>query len=143
MLRDCYDSENQNPNFALSCLAIGKSAVMAVTKQSSDGSEPLTIHRIGNAASDTALTLLVRFPNATRVDDIVSFFFDGNGFLTALLRPSDDKSALTYMSMFFGRELSTGNLSATVPYAYNTHGGGLIAGHYNNMFCVYNFTKLQ
>ena len=143
VLRDCYDSENQNPNFALSCLAIGKSAVMAVTKQSSDGSEPLTIHRIGNAASDTALTLLVRFPNATRVDDIVSFFFDGNGFLTALLRPSDDKSALTYMSMFFGRELSTGNLSATVPYAYNTHGGGLIAGHYNNMFCVYNFTKLQ
>jgi hypothetical protein len=46
------------------------------------------------------------------------------------------------MTMFFGRGIETGDLSATVPFGYNTRGGGLIAGHYDNVFCVYDFSKL-
>jgi hypothetical protein len=51
-------------------------------------------------------------------------------------------TALAYTTMFFGRGIQTGDISATVPYGYNTRGGGLIAGHYNNAFCVYDFSKL-
>jgi hypothetical protein len=47
-----------------------------------------------------------------------------------------------YISKVVGREISTGNLSADVPYGYNTRGGALIAGHYDNSFCVYDFSRL-
>jgi len=145
ILRDCFDTNNQNLNFALCRLAIGKAAVLAITKQKQDGSVPLTIHRLGVDGTDTSLTLTIGFPSNTIVDGIVSFYFDQNGALTTLLKPSvksPSTSALTYMSMFFGREISTGSLSASVPYGYNTGGGGLVAGHYNNTLCVYDFRKL-
>jgi hypothetical protein len=145
ILRDCFDTNNQNLNFALCRLAIGKAAILATTKQVQDGSAPLTIHRFGVDGTDTSLTLTIGFPSNTVVDGIVSFFFDHNGALTTLLKPSGKRpstSALTYISMFFGREISTGNLSASVPYGYNTGGGGLVAGHYNNTLCVYDFRKL-
>jgi hypothetical protein len=119
--------------------------VLAITKQKQDGSAPLTIHRLGVDGTDTSLTLTIGFPSNTIVDGIVSFYFDQNGALTTLLKPSvksPSTSALTYMSMFFGREISTGSLSASVPYGYNTGGGGLVAGHYNNTLCVYDFRKL-
>ncbi len=80
-----------------------------------------------------------------RLDGIVSLYINNNGILTVLVQPSKEKSsttALAYTTMFFGRGIQTGDISATVPYGYNTRGGGLIAGHYNNAFCVYDFSKL-
>ena len=144
-VRECLDTELQNPNFALHPFAVGKLSVIAVTQQAPAGDTPLSIHRFGTAAMDTALTLTVRFLGNRRLDDIISFYINDNGLLTALMQPSKEKSstrALTYMTMFFGRGVETGDLSATVPYGYNSRGGGLIAGHYNNVFCVYDFSKL-
>ena len=144
-VRECLDTELQNPNFALHPFAVGKLSVIAVTQQAPAGDTPLSIHRFGTAAMDTALTLTVRFLGNRRLDNIISFYINDNGLLTALMQPSKDKSsgrALTYMTMFFGRGVETGDLSTTVPYGYNTRGGGLIAGHYNNVFCVYDFSKL-
>ena len=143
--RECLDTEDQNPSFALFPLTIGNSAVIAVTKQTPDGDAPFSIHRFGIAATDTALTLSMRFPGEKRVEGIVSFYINKNGVVTALLQPSQEKSAttaLTYARMFFGRGIETGDLSAAVPYGYNAAGGGLIAGHYANTFCVYDFSKL-
>jgi hypothetical protein len=143
--RECLDTEDQNPSFALYPLTIGNSAVIAVTKQSSAGDAPLSIHRFGIAASDSALTLSIRFPGEKRVERIVSFYINKNGVVSALLQPSQEKpsgAALTYARMFFGRGIETGDLSASVPYGYNAASGGLIAGHYSNTFCVYDFSKL-
>ena len=145
IVRDCYDSEYQNPNFALSSLATGRSAAIAVTSHSPDGSAPLTLHRFGNAATDTALTLTVRFPGYKRVESIMTFSLNNYGAVTALLQPDKQTSsrvALTYMSMFFGRGIETGDLSTSKPFAYNAYCDGFFAGHYNNMFCVYDFSKL-
>ena len=144
-VRECLDTELQNPIFALHPFAVGKLAVIAVTQQAPAGDTPLSIHRFGTAAMDTALTLTVRFLGNRRLDNIISFYINDNGLLTALMQPSKDKlsgSALTYMTMFFGRGVETGEFSASVPFGYNTRGGGLIAGHYNNEFCVYDFSKL-
>jgi hypothetical protein len=144
-VRECLDTELQNPNFALHPFAVGKLAVIAVTQQAPAGDTPLSIHRFGTAAMDTALTLTVRFLGNRRLDNIISFYINDNGLLTALMQPSKEKSstsALTYMTMFFGRGVETGEFSASVPFGYNTRGGGLIAGHYNNEFCVYDFSKL-
>jgi hypothetical protein len=143
--RECFDTADQNPSFALYPLTIGTSAVIAVTKQSPDGYGPFTIHRFGIAATDTALTLSMRFPGEKRVERIVSFYINRNGVVTALLEPSAEKSssaALTYARMFFGRGIETGDLSASVPYGYNSSDGGIVAGHYANTFCVYDFSKL-
>ena len=143
--RECFDTEDQNPAFTLYPLTIGNSAFIAVTKQSLDADNPFSIHRFGIAATDTALTLSMRFPGEKRVEGIVSFYINKNGVVTALLQPSQEKSAttaLTYARMFFGRGIETGDLSAAVPYGYNAAGGGLIAGHYANTFCVYDFSKL-
>lgn len=145
IIRDCYDSEYQNPNFALSSLATGRSAAIAVTSYSPDGSAPLTLHRFGNAKTDTALTLIVRFPGNKRVESIMTFSLNNYGAVTALLQPSKQTSspvALTYMSMFFGRGIETGDLSTSKPFAYNANYDGLFAGQYNNLFCVYDFSKL-
>ncbi len=145
IVRECLDTEDQNPNFALYPLTIGNSAVIAVTKQSSAGDAPFSIHRFGIAATDSALTLSIRFPGEKRVERIVSFYINKNGVVSALLQPSQEKpsgAALTYARMFFGRGIETGDLSASVPYGYNAAGGGLIAGHYANTFCVYDFSKL-
>jgi hypothetical protein len=143
--RECLDTELQNPNFALHPFTVGKLAGIAVTQQTPTGDTPLSIHRFGYAAMDTALTLTVRFLGNRRLENIISFYINDNGLATALMQPSKDKSsnsALTYMTMFFGRGIETGDLSATVPFGYNTRGGGLIAGHYDNVFCVYDFSKL-
>lgn len=132
IFRDRYDSEKQNVDFALRCLPTGNSAVIAVTNQASNGSETINMHRFGNAATDTALTLTVRFADYKRVGSIISLYFDDHGALIVLLQPSNQpvaNTALTYISKVVGREISTGNLSADVPYGYNTRGGGLIAGH--------------
>ena len=145
IIRDCYDSEYQNPNFALSSLATGRSAAIAVTSYSPDGSAPLTLHRFGNAKTDTALTLIVRFPGNKRVESIMTFSLNNYGAVTALLQPSKQTTspvALTYMSMFFGRGIETGDLSTSKPFAYNANCDGLFAGQYNNFFCVYDFSKL-
>jgi hypothetical protein len=145
IFRDCYDAENQNPNFALCCLTIGKAAIIALTTKSPDGSEPFTIHRFGNAATDTALSITLRFLGHKRLDSIISFYINNNGVLTALVQPGKEKSsnaALTYTTMFFGRGVETGDLRTTVPFGYSTRGGGLIAGHYNNAFCIYDFSTL-
>jgi len=145
IIRDCYDSEYQNPNFALSSLATGRSAAIAVTSYSPDGSAPLTLHRFGNAKTDTALTLIVRFPGNKRVESIMTFSLNNYGAVTALLQPSKQTSspvALTYMSMFFGRGIETGDLSTSKPFAYNANCDGHFAGQYNNLFCVYDFSKL-
>lgn len=143
--RECLDTEDQNPSFALYPLTIGNSAVIAVTKQSSAGDAPFSIHRFGIAATDSALTLSIRFPGEKRMERIVSFYINKNGVVSALLQPSQENpsgAALTYARMFFGRGIETGDLSASVPYGYNAAGGGLIAGHYANTFCVYDFSKL-
>ena len=145
IFRDCYDAENQNPTFALCPLMIGRSAIIAVTSKAQDGSKPLSVHRFGNAETDTALTIIVRILGHRRLDGIVSLYINNNGILTVLVQPSKKKSsttAMAYTTMFFGRGIQTGDVSATVPYGYNTRGGGLIAGHYNNVFCVYDFSKL-
>ena len=145
IFRDCYDVANQNPNFALCPLMIGKSAIIAVTSKAPDGSKPLSVHRFGNAETDTALTIIVRILGHRRLDGIISLYINNNGILTVLVQPSKEKAsttALAYTTMFFGRGIQTGDISATVPYGYNTRGGGLIAGHYNNAFCVYDFSKL-
>ena len=143
--RECFDTEDQNPNFALYPLTIGNSAVIAVTKQSPDGSDPFSLHRFGIGATDTAITLSMRFPSYKRVDSIVSFYINKNGVVTALLMPSQEKpssAALTYTRMFFGRGIETGDLSAAVRYGYNSSDDGLVAGHYDHTFCVYDFSKL-
>jgi hypothetical protein len=87
----------------------------------------------------------MRFPGEKRVESIVSFYINRNGVVTALLEPSAKKpssAALTYARMFFGRGIETGDLSASVPYGYNSSDGGIVAGHYANTFCVYDFSKL-
>jgi hypothetical protein len=145
IFREHVDTNKQNPNFALVCLPVGKSAVFAMTSRSSDGSDPFTIHRVGNAKTDTAISITLRFPRDRRLDSIVSFYLNQNGAMTALLQPRQLKStdtALTYSNMVFGRGIETGDLIASKPFAYNTRGGGLIAGHYDNAFCVYNFSRL-
>ena len=145
ILRDRFDTENQNLNFALCCLPIGKSALIAVTTHSTAGPEGIVMHRFGNAHTDTSLTLSVGLPNDERVDDIVSFFIDGNGAANILLRPRKAKSsnaALSYVRKFFGREVSTGSLTSDVPFAYTTGAAGYVAGHYNNTFSVYYFGLL-
>ena len=145
ILTDRFDTENQNLNFALCCLPIGKSALIAVTTHSTAGPEGIVMHRFGNAHTDTSLTLSVGLPNDERVDDIVSFFIDGNGAANILLRPRQAKSsnaALTYVRKFFGREVSTGSLTSDVPFAYTTGAAGYVAGHYNNTFSVYYFGLL-
>lgn len=142
---DRYDSEKQNVDFALRCLPTGNSALICVTNQASNGSETINMHRFGNAATDTALTLTVRFADYKRVGSIISLYFDDNGALIVLLQPSNQpaaNTALMYISKVVGREISTGNLSADVPFGYNTRGGALIAGHYDNSFCVYDFSRL-
>ena len=103
------------------------------------------MHRFGNAETDTALTLTVRLPGHQRVGSFVSLTFDTNGALNALLRPIPQKSsnvALTYIRKHYGREISTGSLSSSIPFAYTKTAGGYVAGHYNNTFCVYNFSQL-
>ena len=145
ILTDRFDTENQNLNFALCCLPIGKSAVIAVTTHSTAGPEGIVMHRFGNAHTDTSLTLSVGLPNDERVDDIVSFFIDGNGAANILLRRRKAKSsnaALSYVRKFFGREVSTGSLTSDVPFAYTTGAAGYVAGHYNNTFSVYYFGLL-
>ena len=145
ILTDRFDTENQNLNFALCCLPIGKSALIAVTTHSTAGPEGIVMHRFGNAHTDTSLTLSVGLPNDERVDDIVSFFIDGNGAANILLRPRQAKSsntALTYVRKFFGREVSTGSLTSDVPFAYTMGAAGYVAGHYNNTFSVYYFGLL-
>ena len=145
IFRDQFDTENQNPSFALCGLPVGKSSIIAVTTHSPDGSDSFTIHRVGNGTTDTAITITLQFPRNSRLDSIISFYVNNNGALTALLQPRGPKSsntALTYSSMVFGRGIETGDLSATVPFGYNTHGGALIAGHYDNAFCVYSFSGL-
>ena len=143
--RDHYDSESQNPDFALCNFQNAMASVVGVTQRSPNGSEQITIHRFGNEETDTALTLTVRLPRHQRVDSVISLNFDSNGALNALLRPTPQKSsnvALTYVRKYYGREVSTGSLSASVPHAYIASTNGLVAGHYNNSFCVYNFSQL-
>lgn len=143
--RECFDTEDQNPDFTLFPLTIGNSAFIAVTKQSPDADNPFSIHRFGIAATDTALTLSMRFPGKKRVERIVSFYINKNGVVAGLLQPDQEESssvALTYTRMFFGRGIQTGALSAVVPYGYNEARGEIVAGHYANMFCVYDFSKL-
>jgi hypothetical protein len=145
ILRDCFDSENQNLNFALCCLPIGKSVLIAATTYSPTGLKGIIMHRFGNAKTDTALTLTVGLPNDERVAGILSFFIDSNGAANILLRPHEATSpnaAMTYVRKFFGREVSTGSLTTTVPFAYTTGGAGYVAGHYNNAFSVYYFGLL-
>lgn len=145
IFRDQFDTENQNPNFALCGLPVGKSSIIAVTTHSPDGSDSFTIHRVGNGTTDTAITITLQFPRNSRLDSIISFYVNNNGALTALLQPrgpTSSNTALTYSSMVFGRGIETGDLSATVPFGYNTHGGALIVGHYDNAFCVYSFSGL-
>ena len=145
IFREHVDTDRQNPNFAIICLPVGKSAVFAMTSRSSDGSDPFTIHRVGNAKTDTAISITLRFPRDRRLDSIVSFYINQNGAMSALLKPRQLKStdtALTYSNMVFGRGIETGDLIASKPFAYNTRGGGFIAGHYDNAFCVYNFSRL-
>lgn len=142
---ECFDTEDQNPDFTLYPLTIGNSAFIAVTKQSPDADNPFSIHRFGIAATDTALTLSMRFPGKKRVERIVSFYINKNGVVAGLLQPSQEQpsgAALTYTRMFFGRGIQTGALSAVVPYRYNDARGEIVAGHYNNAFCVYDFSKL-
>ena len=144
--RDSFNVGVQDPNFALRSLTIGKSAAIAVTYQPPDAYDSFSIHRFGIDATDTALTMSMRFPGNKRVNRIVSFYINNNGVVTSLLERSKDElsnTALTYVSMFIGRGIETGDLSASKSYAYNTGGGGLIAGHYDNAFCVYDFRKLQ
>jgi hypothetical protein len=79
------------------------------------------------------------------VERIVSFYINKNGVVAGLLQPDQEESssvALTYTRMFFGRGIETGDLSASVPYGYNSSDGGIVAGHYANTFCVYDFSKL-
>ena len=143
--RECFDTEDQNPAFTLYPLTIGNSAFIAVTKQSPDADNPFSIHRFGIAATDTALTLSMRFPGKKRVKRIVSFYINKNGVVAGLLQPDQEESssaALTYTRMFFGRGIQTGALSAVVPYRYNEARGEIVAGHYANTFCVYDFSKL-
>jgi hypothetical protein len=143
--RECFDTEDQNPDFTLFPLTIGNSAFIAVTKQSPDADNPFSIHRFGIAATDTALTLSMRFPGKKRVERIVSFYINKNGVVAGLLQPDQEESssvALTYTRMFFGRGIQTGALSAVVPYGYNEARGEIVAGHYGNTFCVYDFSKL-
>jgi hypothetical protein len=100
---------------------------------------------VGNAKTDTAISITLRFPRDRRLDSIVSFYINQNGAMSALLKPRQLKStdtALTYSNMVFGRGIETGDLIASKPFAYNTRGGGFIAGHYDNAFCVYNFSRL-
>ena len=142
---ECFDTEDQNPDFTLYPLTIGNSAFIAVTKQSPDADNPFSIHRFGIAATDTALTLSMRFPGKKRVARIVSFYINKNGVVAGLLQPSQEQpsgAALTYTRMFFGRGIQTGALSAVVPYRYNDARGEIVAGHYDNAFCVYDFSKL-
>jgi hypothetical protein len=143
--RECFDTEDQNPDFTLYPLTIGNSAFIAVTKQSPDADNPFSIHRFGIAATDTALTLSMRFPGKKYVKRIVSFYINKNGVVAGLLQPSQEQSssaALTYTRMFFGRGIQTGALSAVVPYRYNEARGEIVAGHYANTFCIYDFSKL-
>lgn len=143
--QDHYDSENQNLDFALCTLPAAMATVIGVTQRSPNGSERITMHRFGNAETDTALTLTVRLPGHQRVGSFVSLTFDTNGALNALLRPIPQKSsnvALTYIRKYYGREISTGSLSSSIPFAYTKTAGGYVAGHYNNTFCVYNFSQL-
>ena len=146
ILRNSFNFGVQDPNFALRPLTIGKSAAIAVLYQPPDASDSFSIHRFGIDTTDTALTMSMQFPGNKRVNSIVSFYINSNGVVTSLLRRSKEKlsnTALTYVSMFIGRGIETGDLSASKSYAYNTGGGGLIAGHYDNQFCVYDFRKLQ
>ena len=143
--RDHNDSESQNLDYALCNFPNAMASVMGVTQRSPNGSERITMHRFGNEEADTALTLTVRLPRHQRVDSVISLNFDSNGALNALLRPGPQKSsnvALTYVRKYYGREISTGSLSATMPHAYIASTNGLVAGHYNNSFCVYNFSQL-
>ena len=129
----------------MASLNAAAAAIVGVTQLSPDGSETITMHRFGNAETDTALTLTVKLPGHQRVDSFLSLGFDGNGSLNALLRPSPQKSsnvALTYIRKYYGREVSTGNLSSSEPHAYNAATDSLVAGHYNNTFCIYNFGQL-
>ena len=143
--RECFDTEDQNPDFTLYPLTIGNSAFIAVTKQSPDADNPFSIHRFGIAATDTALTLSMRFPGKKRVERIVSFYINKNGVVAGLLQPTQEESssaALTYTRIFFMRGIQTGALSAVVPHRYNEARGEIVAGHYDNKFCVYDFSKL-
>jgi hypothetical protein len=145
ILMDCFDSENQNQNFALCCLPVGKAALMGITTQSPNGSESMTLHRFGNAATDTSLTLTMGLPYNQRVDSIVSLYIDGNAAVNMLFRPSKksvSNVALTYVRKYFGREVSTGSLKTTVPFAYAVGSAGYVAGQYNNAFCIYDFRHL-
>jgi hypothetical protein len=88
ILMDRFDSENQDMDFALCCLPVGKSALMGITTQSPNGSESMTLHRFGNAATDTSLTLTMGLPYNQRVDSILSLYIDGNAAVNMLFRPS-------------------------------------------------------
>jgi len=146
ILRNSFNFGVQDPNFALRPLTMGKSAAIAVLYQPPDASDSFSIHRFGIDTTDTALTMSMQFPGNKRINSIVSFYINSNGVVTSLLQRSKEKlstTALTYVSMFIGRGIETGDLSASKSYAYNTGGGGLIAGHYDNQFCVYDFRKLQ
>ena len=145
ILMDRFDSENQDMDFALCCLPVGKSALMGITTQSPIGSESMTLHRFGNAATDTSLTLTMGLPYNQRVESILSLYIDGNAAVNMLFRPSKQAGsnvALTYVRKYFGREVSTGSLTTAVPFAYTTGDAGYVAGHYNNTFSVYYFGLL-